>query len=454
MMHRVRDGEALPIPKPSRTVDIVIVGGGLSGLTSAYELRHENILLLEREESLGGNAKQGSFQGIPYALGSAYLVDTDEPYGSLYDDLGLTLTPVSAPTDSGFLAGQWQPLESGPVAKDFLRLQKQLKQFLMNPDFPSAPIQQASQAALTLDRLSFYDYLKTDYSPELLKVVDAYCYSALGGSIREISAYAGVNFYSEIAGPIYAFPGGNAVVAQRLIQQINKAGAGRLETGVSVYTIRQQDGQVLTTFMRQAHPETYETVASRAVILAVPYFFGARVLQGLPPAQHQLMQSMRYGAYLVANCCFNRQVVQGGYDNWTPYNPTFTDFIDADFVSGTSRPENRASVLTVYAPFRNPGLGRATLLQGDKASLARHIEESLRHAIDFPKGSLEEVRLTRYGHQILTSRVGLIQALSGMEKVLGRVVLAHSDGQGMAAIESAISEGLAAAQTVKSRLLI
>jgi hypothetical protein len=345
-------------------------------------------------------------------------------------------------------------METGPLAKAFEGLRDHFARLIQSPDFPTAPIQKASASMLKLDRISFYDYLKNDYPEQLLECADAYCYSALGGGTREISAYAGVNFYSEIATQVHAFPGGNAYVAQRLIRQVDAAGSKRVRTGVSVYNVTQRNGEVLTSFFNSENPEERYTIASKAVILAVPYFFVPCILSDMPQEMRQVMRSMQYGAYLVANCCFNRQVFEGGYDNWHPTNPEFTDFVQADYVANNGNTTNRNSptVLTIYAPFRNPIAGRGQLERGDRYAIAAQIVRSLRQSVSFPNNSLEEVRLTRYGHQLLTSRVGLIETLALMPKQLDRVVLAHSDGQGMAAIESAILEGMDAANRIQGIL--
>ncbi len=448
-MHRIRDGMALEtLPKPSRTVEVAIIGGGLTGLTAAHQLRDSDFLLLEREAQLGGNAKSGDYQGIQYALGSAYLVDVEEPYGPLYESLGLTLQPIREPTDNAYLMGRWNPLNQGPVQQGFEKLRKHLAQLLQSQDFPGVPIELASTEALKLDKISFYDYLKTDYPPDLLHCIDAYCYSALGGSIREISAYAGINFYSEIAGSIYAFPGGNAAVAQRLVSAIEKAGPNRMMTDVSVAKVIQRDHAVDIVYFSNAQPEELITVRAKQAILAVPFFFARRILAGLPDSQDAILHGVRYGSYLVANFCFDRPVFNGAYDNWSPHNPAFTDFIDAGYVSHDQAP---GQVLTVYAPFRNAQVGRSKLLLGNRKALASDLITQLQAIAPFKMQLLKEIRLTRYGHQLMTSRVGQVSELRSLNKNMGRVILAHSDGQGMAAIESAIWEGLQAAQNLKRR---
>src|SRR3546814_3227291 len=66
--HRVRDGaypDASTVPV-DETVDLVIVGGGFSGMTAAYEFSRRagpgrTCLLLENHPIVGGEAKQNEF---------------------------------------------------------------------------------------------------------------------------------------------------------------------------------------------------------------------------------------------------------------------------------------------------------------------------------------------------------------------------------------------------------
>src|SRR5215467_10976574 len=54
--HQVRDGKVFTRPPVSARHDVIIVGGGVSGLTAAYLLQHRDFLLLEKEPHWGGNA--------------------------------------------------------------------------------------------------------------------------------------------------------------------------------------------------------------------------------------------------------------------------------------------------------------------------------------------------------------------------------------------------------------
>ena len=54
--HKVRDGFQFQIPPVSARKDVVIVGGGVSGLAAAYYMKDHDWMLLEKEPHWGGNA--------------------------------------------------------------------------------------------------------------------------------------------------------------------------------------------------------------------------------------------------------------------------------------------------------------------------------------------------------------------------------------------------------------
>jgi len=71
MAHRMRDGEnANALGEPTQTgetYDLVIVGGGISGLAAAYRFRQKagksaKILILDNHDDFGGHAKRNEFQ--------------------------------------------------------------------------------------------------------------------------------------------------------------------------------------------------------------------------------------------------------------------------------------------------------------------------------------------------------------------------------------------------------
>lgn len=454
-MHAIRDGAwNRPPPTPERRVEVAVVGGGLAGLAVASMLDDVDLVLLEREAELGGNAKSGEWRGVDYALGSAYFVDVSEPFGTFYEGLGVVPRPVSEPADRVLTGAPRSPdALAGALRKPFAKLRAHLAAVAASQDYPKIPIGDATAAALALDRISFLDYLKQqDIAPDLFGLIDAYCYSSLGAGAGEVSAYAGVNFYSEIAGSIYAFPGGNAFLARAMVDRISRVGTSRFITGAAVFAVEpSEDGLARVGWFDSARPGEPRCIAARWVVVAAPFFFAGRILRGIDPEVAAAMTGLSQGSYLVANCCFEGRVATTAYDSWTPGGSAFTDVVDAAVALPTaSRPAGH-SILTVYAPFKDPAQGRSLLLAGDRKALADPIVAELKRLLPdaFAQARLTEVRLTRWGHQHSISRPGRIAQMRAMPKRFGNVLLAHSDGQGMPAVESAIVEAFRAAAAIR-----
>ena len=94
--HQLRDGHRFEAPPPTQKTAVVIIGGGVAGLSAAYFLRGQDFLLFEKEDHFGGNAYQEEFEGQPFATGSAFAEKGD--YGDqLASEIGLKLLPVHNP---------------------------------------------------------------------------------------------------------------------------------------------------------------------------------------------------------------------------------------------------------------------------------------------------------------------------------------------------------------------
>jgi spermidine dehydrogenase len=88
LAHRLRDGDlALQSPGLTETYDLVIVGGGISGLSAAYFYRERNpaarILILDNHDDFGGHAKRNEFElggRIELMNGGTLEIDSPRPY--------------------------------------------------------------------------------------------------------------------------------------------------------------------------------------------------------------------------------------------------------------------------------------------------------------------------------------------------------------------------------------
>ncbi len=104
-MHKVRDGAFWEdAPKPVDTgerYDLVVVGGGLSGLAAAHYFRKAagdkaRILILENHDDFGGHAKRNEFRArnrMILGYGGTYSIESPAPYSAvargLIEELGI-----------------------------------------------------------------------------------------------------------------------------------------------------------------------------------------------------------------------------------------------------------------------------------------------------------------------------------------------------------------------------
>jgi spermidine dehydrogenase len=102
--HRVRDGESSAsstnATDTKQIYDLVIIGGGISGLAAAYFWRAKNpdarILILDNHDDFGGHAKRNELRAngrMLLANGGTWAIDSPFPYSKvargLMDDLGI-----------------------------------------------------------------------------------------------------------------------------------------------------------------------------------------------------------------------------------------------------------------------------------------------------------------------------------------------------------------------------
>lgn len=462
------------LPPPSQRVPLVIVGGGLSGLVSAYLLKAHNPIVLEQAARFGGNAQGQSWRGIDYAIGAAYFIepDADSDIDKLVREVGLDKTwKVKEEEDPVVIDGKvfkrfWNGDTDRTHRAQFEKLATYFKAVNEGKDYPypDIPITDPDQEKYikTLDRVPFKSHLEKiaggKLHPHIETAIEQYCWSSFGASSLDIGAASGLNFYASEFSNIVVMPGGNAAVAEAFLGKL--AGAlptGSLRAGSTVLDVRRVSDGVQVTYVDGAGAAT--TLHAQAVVMACPKFVVKNILDGIEPARLAAIQKLRYHSYLVANVLLKGKVEKNFYDLYmlgngkidlsnvrtAAQNQQVTDVIWASYVKPTA--DN--TVLTLYRGMPYEGARTDLYSTGSygryREAFEKQVHESILPLLNLKKENIVDVRIARWGHPLPVAATGLIAngVTAAVQKPFReRVFFVEQDNWALPAFETALTEAM------------
>lgn len=441
--HQIRDStngnKMFTRPPASARHDVVIVGGGVSGLTAAYRLRDRDFLLLEKEPHWGGNAYAMEYDGSTYATGSAFLVKDEHAY-PFAKEIGLTPLPINS-SDASIIHGElvldtWgEGLNKlpypAPVRESFKKFKKEM--LAINVE----------KRAAELYNQPFSDFLK-GYAPELKLWWDTFGPSNWGAASEDTAAALAIENLQEMAGESrvddrYTWPGGLGAITKKLAEILDATHKDRMIAGATTVAVVSEKEEAQVTYMLNGE---LKTVAAKAVIMATPKFITRRIVDGLPDTQSEAMHKIRYIPYPVVNLIFDKPVFNGGYDTWCPGN-TFTDFIVADWVI-QKQPgyKQKFNIISCYTPMKEEDRGYLLNEVGAR-KIAANVLADFQKLMPQTNVDPLEVHIYRRGHPLYMSTPKLFTQVQPLVRhPMDRIFFANTDSEGP---ESTTNEGINAA---------
>lgn len=290
--------------------DVIIIGGGPSGISASWELRDKKILVLEKTHRMGGRLysfTRGDYwmnlgghlfpgagshmRNILHSIGLDVIRIPGNKFailwgGKVYAPKAVSALPLTLPMSLG---------ERIAMARVGLRILKAVKgwQQEMEPVYGENPQRRRARVARYLSHLSFRQFLG-----RLPKRVDALFQSASRRAAAEMedqNAGVGVSLF----GAVWAGKGDSMALnlnggSGRLGEVMMELMGDRVQYHTTVKSVKKEGNRVNVTY--EVNGETHTVTASQ-VIVAIPANQAAQIVQDIPEDVRAVLKGVQYGPF-------------------------------------------------------------------------------------------------------------------------------------------------------------
>jgi hypothetical protein len=484
--HLLRD-KTFGEPAVTEQKEVVIIGGGISGLSAARHLHRSgvtDVVILDLEEKMGGNAASGSNAVSAYPWGAHYVPTPNNnltEYIQFLQDCGVVtfIDETGLPTynelylcfdpqERLYINGRWQeglvPQHGVPEGEA-----KQIKQFMgqMNAfryakgsdgrEAFAIPVDASSkdETYVQLDRLTMKEWLQQNgYTSPCLHWYVNYCTRDDFGTTYDVcSAWAGVHYFAGRKGrgtnaeyhDVLTWPQGNGFLVQQLLQPCLRP------QSLVVKVVQTEEGVTVNYY--DVLQQQLQCIRARHCLLAVPQFVAARLLNDAARMQ-TVQQHLHYAPWMVANFTVQNLPERSGaplsWDN-VLYGSASLGYVAATHEL-TQQLVPRQN-LTYYYPLTegHPTEERQRAQQRTHEEWVGLMVNDLEKVHPGIGQKIDEVDIMVWGHAMAQPRPGLMhgEVRKSLATSIGnRIHFAHTDLAGISIFEEAFYQGLAAAKNI------
>ena len=358
-------------------IETLIVGGGIAGMSAAYSLKHNDFLLCELSNSLGGSSSKEHFDNISFSQGAHYDLAYPDYYGQevlqLFEELNI-ITHLPWKNTWSFLDQQHliahrrkshcyvdgnhrkDVLKEGKTKNDFLKL---ISPYLGKMNLPTRLI---NKNLHHLNSIDFISFLKKNISlsPEFIRGLDYHMKDDYGSEAANVSALAGIHYftcrpyYNEIV-ELFSPPEGNNYFINKMAQQLNK---DQLLTEHLVKSIK-EDVSGFEVEILDVKQQKIKTLHVKKII----YAGQKHALKYIYPEDYQHFKTNIYAPWMVVNVLTDNELPTPGYwqNEMLTEDKTLMGFVDSNTQHMTS---NKYRVFTTY--YCLPPKSRNNLINTEK----------------------------------------------------------------------------------------
>lgn len=481
-----------PVEKTRKKV--VIVGGGISGLSAARYLQQQGIkdfALLDLENEAGGNSASGKNEVSAFPWGAHYIPIPNNGLTE-YIDFLKTCNVITGVDDKGlpvyndyylcfdpeerlYINGRWQeglipnfglPDPDKRQIEFFLARMDEYRH-LKGSDGKYAfaiPVNNSSkdESLIKLDNETMKQWLVSNgFTSSYLHNYVNYCTrDDFGTQHDQCSAWAGIHYFAGRKGKgtnaehsdVLTWPQGNGFLVEQLMLNIKP----QLKTQCLATKIKLTNKLVSVEYY-DVKTNTLKAIEAEQCILAVPQFIAARLLQDTERSK-KITEYFHYTPWMVANLRVTKLEERSGsalsWDN-VLYESESLGYVDATHQLTQQYFEKKN--LTYYLP-----LTKGNPLDERKAAQLKTHEEwvsvilgDLRKIHPNIEMATEEINIMIWGHAMPQPRPGIIHGTIRQElaaSIQNRIHFAHTDLAGISIFEEGFYQGLASAKKVMEQI--
>ena len=433
--------------------DAVIVGGGLAGLTTAYQLRNKNILVLEKETRLGGRAFSEKVGKVVNNTGTQFFSDSDAAMVKMFDELGIERTHPN-PTKIPFalhINGIYYPDATKYMsAKVYWQFVKLVFRCYRKYRTFQIPMEDPRWQELIKDNA---EELFEGIGDELMDLFKVFMRVTCLTKPERTSAGLAAAFGGAVEqGKIAIVEGGFQQITDRLAAAV---GDDRVIAGAEVTQVVERDGLVNVQF---TYGGKQYCVKSRDAVIAAPAAVVSRFMPELPESKRKALETVVYGPISMVSLILKKGVPWERFYAIINDNAIFQGGIDQTFGYDIDNdPEQPIVQNLIIAPYPDETDEINALLTAPDDELVAKVLSDFKKVVpnsDDIESYMLDSKVTHYPIGELELSPEYYQVLPELEKSVGNIHFCGDYTDRMSFVDGTVISAFRVARKLGSDLII
>ncbi|WP_344301286.1 NAD(P)/FAD-dependent oxidoreductase [Sinomonas flava] len=443
--------------------DVVIVGGGLAGLSAAWRLRHWDTVVLESENRVGGRIRSERRGAYWLNWGGHVFAGEGSSTDALLNEVGVTAVQIPGSLQALSMNGTF--IKKGHIATYPFRIPMSLAsridtfraglKVVAGVGKYTGVVRKRSGESGAQRQQRIYDFENEtsfqDFVGDLSEDAAALFKTTVtrsAGDMDQISAGAGIGYFSLVLGFGQGLSRGIVGGPSTLTESIAAALGDRVQLDATVQEVVHKKDSVVVRYHQGGISREVE---ARAVVLATTADVSNRIGVDLPAELRDALGQIKYGPH-VSTAFLTDEITARPWDDIyaiaAPKRSFAIALNQASIVRGTESVRKPGGSFMTFSP---ASLGRALLEKSDEEVIATHLADLdavLGHGF---ADSVVEAQTDRWTVASPYCFPGRAKIQSTLMRGTDRVFLA-GDYLGTLYTESSITTGFSAAQEAASLL--